>query len=198
MRVVHRRADGAEQPQPLADGQPVAVAMLIDGSAFDVLHHQVWQSLLGAAAVQELHDIGVIERRQRLPLVAETTQDFLAVEAGPHNLDGDALAVLVVSPQGGVDDCHAAMPDLVEYSIRTEPSPSHFLERHCRCPLRPGGSATQTATLGSSLGRRRCTQCRTALGLIDPLLSLLHATARSVHCQTRQAPHSGHVEREAS
>ena len=49
-----------------------------------IVHHQVRQALLGAPAIEQLHNIGVVERRQCLPLVPETARDFVDAHALLH------------------------------------------------------------------------------------------------------------------
>ena len=68
----------------------------------------------------------MIERRQRLTLVAEAAQNVLAVEAGLHHFDGHTLAILIVRTYGRVNDSHPTMTDLVQDLVGTETSADQF------------------------------------------------------------------------
>ncbi len=60
MGILHREADRAEQPQALADRQPVNVAVFVDTNALDVIHDQIRQALFRASTVEQPHNVGVI------------------------------------------------------------------------------------------------------------------------------------------
>ena len=64
----------------------------------------------------------MIERRQRLPLVAEAAQNVLAVEARQHDFDGHPISIRVVRTHGRVNDRHPTMSDLVQDLIGPEAS----------------------------------------------------------------------------
>ena len=55
-----RLADLAEELQPLADRQPLLVAIARDGHAIDVLHDEVRQPVVGDTAVQQRGDVRVL------------------------------------------------------------------------------------------------------------------------------------------
>src|SRR5208283_401434 len=56
-------AHSAEQLQPLADGELMCVAVLVNGHAIDELHHQVGIAFFGAAAVEQSSDVRMFEAR---------------------------------------------------------------------------------------------------------------------------------------
>src|ERR1043166_8257985 len=91
-----------EKLQTLPDVRMVLRAVSIEGDAFYVFHDEVRQALSGGAAVEHARDVGVVERRQDLPLVAKTENHRIAVHTAPDQFDGDQLAVLIVRAFGQV------------------------------------------------------------------------------------------------
>ena len=63
----------------LVDGELVVVAVLVDGQPLDELHHQVGAAVLGAAAVVEAGDVGVLEAGEDLPLGEEAVERLRAL-----------------------------------------------------------------------------------------------------------------------
>ncbi len=100
MSVGHGPADNPEQLQPLGGGKLARVAILVDGLPFDIVHDQVRRAILGGSAVEQLDDIGVIERRQRLALVVEPAQDSRIHQLRVHCLDRNLPSKLVVGSLG--------------------------------------------------------------------------------------------------
>ena len=111
MRVVDGGADGEEEIQPFADGEPVGIAVLIDRGSGDEVHHEIGPPVRGGAAIQEFGDIGVIEVRQDLAFGIEAFERVVAEDAAADDLDGDHFAVQVVDAHGLVDRAHAAFGD---------------------------------------------------------------------------------------
>ena len=74
MRVLHGGAHLAEQTQPLARCRGVAGrSTSVIGDALDVLHDEVRQASVGDhAAVEQPRDVGVVQRREDLPLGDES------------------------------------------------------------------------------------------------------------------------------
>ena len=81
------------------------------GSAFDVLHDEIRQAVVGRVAVQQVRDVRVIEARKDLPLVAEAAQHGLRIHAALDELDRDLFLVLPVGAPGEIDGAHAAAAD---------------------------------------------------------------------------------------
>ena len=52
VRVLHRVADGAKEPQAFVDRQAVVVGILVDGHAVDVLHDEIRKRVVGHPAVE--------------------------------------------------------------------------------------------------------------------------------------------------
>src|SRR6266851_2530743 len=109
VRVLHRPADGAEQLQPVRNRQAFEIAILVDWNAIDEVHYQVGQPVIGVAAIQELHDVRMVQRGERLPLIEEPLADCLVTTPTAHHLDGYALVNLSVILLAQIDDCHAAL-----------------------------------------------------------------------------------------
>ncbi len=109
VRVVHGFAHLREQAQPFLNRKLMIVAILIDGAAFDVIHHQVRQSFGRAAAIQQLDDVGMIEASQRLPLCSEPAQHLVGVRSWRYQLDSDLLAEFAIRALGQEHRGHAAL-----------------------------------------------------------------------------------------
>src|SRR5205085_2506185 len=77
-------------------------------------------SLRGHTAIDEAGDIGVLQSRQDLTLIAKAPQDALAAKAGVDEFNRNFFAILTVGAFGQVDDSHAAAPDFPEDAIRTD------------------------------------------------------------------------------
>src|SRR5215831_4738627 len=67
----------------------------------------------------------MLQARQYLALAAETAQDEIGIEPGPHHLDGDLGFVLAVSSLREVNGAHAAAPQFTRQSIRSDLTPDH-------------------------------------------------------------------------
>ena len=82
VRVLHRRADLAEERQPLREAEPVLVAVVGERDALDQLHDEERPAAVGGAGVEDLGDVGVVHQRQGLPLGLEPGQDGPRVHPG--------------------------------------------------------------------------------------------------------------------
>ena len=71
VRVLDRGADVDEQLEPLAEVEPVFIAVLIERLAFDVLHYEIRLAIIRLASVDQSRDVRVIEARENLPLGAK-------------------------------------------------------------------------------------------------------------------------------
>ncbi len=109
MGVSHGLADDQEQVQALDDGELALPGVGVDRGALDILHHQVRPAIVGGAAVDQPGDVGVLERRQDLPLGAEPAH-AVVIEQAADDLDRDALLERAIGALGQVDGAHAALP----------------------------------------------------------------------------------------
>ena len=112
VRVLHRRADLAEQGQPLGEAQPVLVAVVGQRDALDQLHDEEGAAGVGGAGVEDLGDVGVVHQGQGLPLGLEPGQDGPRVHAGLDELQRH-LALDGLGLLGEVDGAHAPLADLL-------------------------------------------------------------------------------------
>ena len=98
-----------EQPQPPLQRQPTHG--LVDRAAVHVLQHEVGQSVVAGAGVQQARDVRVAQPRQGLALQGEAPQHRGAVHAALEQLHGGAAVVLAVGPAHLEDLAHAAAAD---------------------------------------------------------------------------------------
>jgi hypothetical protein len=91
----------------------------------DELHDEVGGAVGGGAAVEELGDVGVLERGEDLALVAEAALELVGDEAEAQELDGHLAVVEGIVAGGAVDERGATLVDLLEQPVRTE---AHALE----------------------------------------------------------------------
>src|SRR5271169_3436447 len=96
VRILHRRADLTKEPQAVVDGELISVAILIDGRAFDVLHDQIRRTIFTAAAVEKLHDVGMVEGREGLPLIAKTMEDLFSVDSRLNHFNRNLFAIILI------------------------------------------------------------------------------------------------------
>ena len=81
MSVLHALADTDEKVQALACAQLVLVAVLRDGNAGNVLHHEVRPALRSGAGIEHLGDGRMVHERQRLALGFKPRHHFTRVHA---------------------------------------------------------------------------------------------------------------------
>ena len=77
VRLLHAGTDLQEQSQACMQVEPVAFAVVDQRAAIDVLHRPPGNAGLGASAVEDAGDVGMLQARQ---------QDPFLVEAGQHHL----------------------------------------------------------------------------------------------------------------
>ena len=109
VRVLHRGADSAEQPQALRNRQRLSIAVLGDRSAIDVLHDEERSAIRQRARIQQSRDVRVLERGEDLLFQLEPLQRGLAGDFVPQHLDRDGLARRLAFRQ--VDLAHSAHAD---------------------------------------------------------------------------------------
>jgi len=163
VRVLHRRADRAEEEESLPDAEAVAVAVLAERPPLDVLHDEVRQAVLGRPSVEQLRDVRVVERRQDLPLPAEPGDDLGRVHPLADDLDRDVLAELLVRPRREVDRPHAPLAEPAEDLVGADPEPADRI------------------VLGRKDGRRAILAIRLAGGRrVDPRRIVVRASAHGL------------------
>ncbi len=96
------------------------IAIAIDGLALDELHHEIRQSLRGGAAVEQSGDIGMLEARQDLALIAEALHHKGRILTDSDQLDRDLLLIRIIGSDRTVDIAHASRADLLDELVRTD------------------------------------------------------------------------------
>jgi len=81
MRVVHRSAHRAKQRQPLGDREIAITAKLIDRLPLDIVHHEYGMPSWWCR-VEQLYNVGMFQRGQRLPLVFEPAAGVIVEQLG--------------------------------------------------------------------------------------------------------------------
>ena len=100
-------------------------AIFVDPQALYIIHHQVRQPVVSASAVQQLHDIRMVQRGQRLPLVPEAVDDLGSVDTRPQHFDGHAFAKVLVIALAQIHHGHPAFPELADDAVCAHPSARH-------------------------------------------------------------------------
>ena len=136
VRVLDRRANAYEQLETLAHEQGAAVAVVVDGLAIDMLHHQVRRSVVELPAVDQTRDGGMGECGEDVPLAVQP-----AAQAGMQGgvvqyLDGHRLLVLGIVALAAIDGAHAAMAedgdDAIVADARTHQTVLMFYQQRFR------------------------------------------------------------------
>src|SRR5262245_21227144 len=112
MRIPKRITDLANQLDAGADGQSLLIRVPGDGLAFDVLHHEIRKAIVGAATIEQAHDVAMLERREDLTLVAEPGDRLGRADRAGQDLDGDAVNELLIIAYRQVHGTHAALAEL--------------------------------------------------------------------------------------
>ena len=105
--VMHGGADLLEQPNPLLNPEPVAVAVPVDGNTIHELHHAVEPSILHDPAVQEASDVGMMEGGQDLSFLLEASGLLRGGDAVPEELQGDPLPEFAIGSLRQVHGPHS-------------------------------------------------------------------------------------------
>src|SRR5271163_4075353 len=122
VRVLHCGTDLAKEPQAVVDGELVKIAILVNGQTFHIFHYQERGAVLAAAAVEEFHDVGMVQRRKCLPLIAKTLEDLLGVNSGLDHFYSYLLAIVLVVALAQINHRHAALPNLADNAVCSDSS----------------------------------------------------------------------------
>src|ERR1022692_2230242 len=121
MRVLYRGADLAKEPQTVIDGELVKIGILVNGQALHILHHQIRGTILAAAAVEQFHNVRMVQRRQGLALIAEPLQDLFGVDSRLDHFYRNLLAIVLVVALAQVNHRHASLAYLADRPVRPDP-----------------------------------------------------------------------------
>src|SRR5258708_26065509 len=86
-----------------------------------MLHHDVRESVGGAASVQNRRDIRMTQVGKNLPLMKKSAHHVRRVESGLEKFDRDGLKVVLVVPDREINPSHPAAADLANEIIGTNP-----------------------------------------------------------------------------
>ena len=113
VRVLNGLAHHLEELQPFLGGKVLAIAILGDGNALHVLHHEVGAAGLRRATIEHAGDVRMIHQGERLALSLEARDDLPRVHAGLDDLERDSLVVITTMLRQ-VHHSHAAFAEFVE------------------------------------------------------------------------------------
>jgi hypothetical protein len=112
VRVMHGAADVFEKSKTFADVELALIAVRGDRRAVNVLHDEKRDAPVCDAAVQQLSNAVMLERRENLSLGEKATMQVVGIGACAEQFDRDALLILSIVALGEVDDAHAATAKL--------------------------------------------------------------------------------------
>ena len=116
--VVDGAADVEKQQQAGRRRQLVAIAVVGDRDAGDVLHREVRPAFGRDAGVEHRGDVRMVHQCQRLPLGLEPRHHLTRVHAGLDHLHGDAPPRGLLL--GEVDLAHAALAEEAQDPVRAD------------------------------------------------------------------------------
>ena len=132
--MVHRVADRHEQLEPLAQAQPVAVAVVGDGHAAHQLHDEVRSAVVGGPRIEHAGDVRVLHECQRPPLALEAPDDLLAVHSRLDHLEGH-LTPDRLGLRGAPHAAEAAVAQHLEQGVGTDGVPGLLARASRQCQL---------------------------------------------------------------
>ena len=140
-----------EQAEPLGCGQPLLVAIGVDGAPFHELHYQVRPAAGTHAAVEEPGEAGVPGEGQDLALLVEPPHQLVGVEPAFQELQRHPLLELAVGALGEEDHSHAAAPQLANDPV----APHDLAGREAAALLQVALGAVPERPLEGAPGRER-------------------------------------------
>ena len=160
VRMLHGRAGGAEQRQPLRLGQGVVLRVPRDRRAVEVFHDDVGDAVIRDATIEELRDVGMLQSRQNAPLGGKQLRCVARQQSRAHELDGHRLLEEPIAALSPIDRSHAAFPDQSDNAVDPDAlwranglTPAHLAGRRGR-----RGRGTHRSCYWGT-GRRIATRC---------------------------------------
>ena len=120
MGVLHGIEHLLEEPQTVPDGQALAIAVLGDGSALDVLERQVGLAGCGHAGVVKFADVRVHQRGQDVALAGETFGQSLVLQRDDGQFERDLPFEDTVRPLRQPHGTHAAMTQFADQPVSAD------------------------------------------------------------------------------
>jgi len=114
--VLDAIADADEELEAFADGEFVEIAVIGDGDAGDVFHHEVRSTFGCGACIEDFGNGGMLHQGEGLPLGLEAGNNLAGVHADFDELHGDTAIdghLLLSAP----DLAHAAFADEVQHLV---------------------------------------------------------------------------------
>ena len=110
VRVRHRAQDVEHQPKPGLGRQTSLVAVMVDTSAGDVLEHEIGQTALGHARVEQSGDVDMIQPGEKGSLPAKAPGPYGVEQREVEELDSGRGLVATVAAATEPDGAHASFP----------------------------------------------------------------------------------------
>src|SRR5208282_3283012 len=126
MRVLHRGTDFAKKSEAVVDGELVTIAILVNRRTLTIFHHQIRRTIFAAATVEEFHNVGMVQCREGLSLIAKPLQNLLGVDSGFDHFYRNLLAIILVVTLAQINHRHSALPNLADDAVRPNPSSLHL------------------------------------------------------------------------
>ena len=124
-------ADEREELETLRHAQPAAVAIVGEGFAGNVLHHEEGSPRAGGTGVEHLRDVGMVHHGEGLTLRLEAGDDVPRVHSELDHLQGHTPAH-GLRLLGQIDGSHPTLTDLLEELVG--PDGRGLVQRGgCRC-----------------------------------------------------------------
>ena len=117
--VLNAVADLKKDTEPFLHRQLVVIAVLVDRTTLNILHHEVGTAVRRGTRFVHPSDVGVVHERQCLSLGLEPQHDLFSVHPLPDELQRDTPAdgLLLL---GQIDHPHAPIADLLQDAVRTD------------------------------------------------------------------------------
>src|ERR1044071_1024443 len=96
MGVMDRGADLAEELEPRRNAKVMAIAILVDPKAFDVLHDEKRNTIRGNSTAIEVGNVWIIQAREDMFFVAKSRHDVVCAHRGTDKFQCNPSAKLDV------------------------------------------------------------------------------------------------------
>src|SRR5689334_10890104 len=118
MRICNGGTDIPEQLQARPERDSLSV--IEQRLAFDILHDEVGQPVVGRSAVQHPGDVRMIEAAENTTLAAESFDHLVRIHAAFDEFQRDRLLVYIIFSNGQVDRTHTTASEHLGDAVRTD------------------------------------------------------------------------------
>ena len=129
VRVLHRVAHDAKQPEPRLERQTLRRAPFGDRNTVNQLHHEIGCAIGCEPAVEERRDVGMDQAGEHLALCTKPLERVGVPRARPHQLDSHFLPIVAVGAFGAVHRAHTAAAENAQKTPRAETSAKQRIGR---------------------------------------------------------------------